>query len=359
MQQGPLHIELRPKCFEEVIGLGDQIALIKNKIDGMVQPPNFFLTGPYGTGKTTLGMIIARYIQGWDFEGEPQVREINGAHFRGIDDMRQLVDTCNSFPLTGKYAVILLDEVHQITRPAQELLLKATEVKNSPTIWILATTNPEKIIQGIQDRFTTVKLTGMTARDREALVKRAAEYVKFEGDPKEFLAAITKAELVSPRQILKAFSDYQAGYTIKAAIGNVKFETSPELFTIARAACFGKWSECAALLTKLEDSLKAKPKVDGEAAPAPEAPVVADAGADQSDVDQQMGKVEAAQSIRMITAAMLKNQMMKCTGLAPKAAAAMKLLLIYTPQKASDTGLEFSSMVANLYMVNKEMKGDK
>ena len=80
------------------------------------------LAGPYGCGKTTLAWLIAKFMQGWDFEGQPQAQEINGANYRKIDDMRKLAEGCGAYPMVGKYGVIIMDEAQQLTKDAQQIL---------------------------------------------------------------------------------------------------------------------------------------------------------------------------------------------------------------------------------------------
>lgn len=91
-EQTTLALTMRPRDFDEVIGLEKPIALIKSKIDKNEIPRAFLLRGPYGTGKTTLAHIIARYVQGPFFEGKPSIHEVNAANYRKIENMRVLAD---------------------------------------------------------------------------------------------------------------------------------------------------------------------------------------------------------------------------------------------------------------------------
>src|SRR5208337_4459753 len=91
---GQLSLTLRPKDFDSVIGLEEQVHTIKTKLDTGLVPRAFLLQGPYGTGKTTLAHVIAAYIQRVAdpfFDGEPDVQEVNAANYRKIEDMRTLV----------------------------------------------------------------------------------------------------------------------------------------------------------------------------------------------------------------------------------------------------------------------------
>src|SRR5208337_549258 len=111
-----LSLTLRPKDFSEVIGLDVAVNTAKAKLDAGGVPRAILLKGPYGCGKTTLALIIARYIQGPLFDGEPDIEEINAANYRKIDDMRTLIQGCGSYPMRGLYKVILMDECHQLTK---------------------------------------------------------------------------------------------------------------------------------------------------------------------------------------------------------------------------------------------------
>lgn len=336
-----LAITLRPNVIEDVIGHADIIKTIQTKLDKGDVPRFWMFTGPYGTGKTTLAKIVARMVQGPLFSGEPQVQEINAAKMTGVDAMRDLVDTADMFPMVGTYKIIILDEAHKLSKPAQDLLLKPLEDGTQPTVWFVCTTDGDKILPGISDRAFKFTLKGMDAGARTLLISRAAAETKFTGDVLPFADAITKAGITSPRSILAAFETFSNGMPIAEAISTVSHASSPEYFKIAMAVTNGDWNGSAALLTALEAKLKGKAKDDDE-------PTT------ESEQDEPEGKPAAARGLRAVTAAFLKGKILKGNA---KAAEAMHILAHCAPPCPFDTALEYPATISGLYRVAMRMKG--
>ena len=149
MSRPALYNIYRPQKFEDVV---EQDA-VKQIIQQQIQEDNLkrvlLFTGPAGCGKTTDARILA-------FELEPEksnVIEINCADHTGVDDVRQLViDASATRPLTGKYKIFILDEVHMLTTQSQNALLKLLEEPPAHCIYILCTTDPQKILGTIMSR---------------------------------------------------------------------------------------------------------------------------------------------------------------------------------------------------------------
>ena len=363
-----LSLDMRPSTFDEIIGLEDIVTAMKNKL-GQGVPRAIMLAGPYGCGKTTLAWLIAKFIQGWDFDGQPQAQEINGANYRKIDDMRKLAEGCGAYPMVGKYGVIIMDEAQQLTKDAQQILLKELEVRISPTVWIICTTDPEKINSGVRDRCSTFSVRGMDAEKRAVLIARAAAQPEHTGDTADFAAAVTKGKMTSPRKILQAFELYHNGISAQDAVQTMQFAAAPEYFDICMGVVFGQWSKgfilpwivdketgkpkpfksVAEQLKALDDKLKKKPAADTQAAPD------ADSDADPVEEEDAQGRPEVARALRAITAASLKNQIYKGGAKAQRAAKALEKLAHCTA--FADPSMEFAAMIGGLFSVNIIMQG--
>jgi SpoVK/Ycf46/Vps4 family AAA+-type ATPase len=360
-----LHIKLRPKKFSEIIGLDDQVKSLETKIASGDIPRCFLLTGPFGTGKTTLAYIIARAIQGWDFPDElpPQVQEINAAHFTGINDMRNLVNKASSYPMVGKYSVIILDEAHKLSAPAQQLLLKEFEAPDSPTVWIICTTDPQKLAAGIRaGRCFTVTTAGMGAvDDRKALLARAAQDASYTGDWSGLLAELDKARVTSPRKIVTAFEAFASGQVAAVAVAGQTLSAPPEYFDIVFTVLYGNWevevpdfrdktkklAPASKLLFDLDERLKKHTKLDAAAEEA--AGESTEKGITDEDLEEG-SKTEAAQALKLIAAAFLRNRILKNKRPA-QAAEALGILANAVPPGAF--GMEWPLIIAALYRVNK------
>jgi len=149
-----LYRKNRPKRFEDVLGQEDSINTLQNKLETDSMPHVILLYGPYGTGKTTLARIIAKSLKCSKFD----YVERNSADHRGIDGIREIKNTMNQAPMNGDVRVWLFDEVHQVTKIAQDDMLKLLEEPPEHVYFILATTDPEKLSKGIQQRCLRVKL---------------------------------------------------------------------------------------------------------------------------------------------------------------------------------------------------------
>ncbi len=359
-----LSISMRPQKFADVIGLENEVGVLLKKIDSGDIPRGFLLTGPFGCGKTTLAWLIARAVQGWDFDGEPQVMEINGANARKIEDMRVMADKAGAYPMVGKYSIIILDEVHQLTKEAQQILLKELEAKQSPTVWILATTDPQKLNPGVQERCFKLTVRGMGEPERAALVARAVKATNHAGDVSDFLAALTKQKLTGPRKILQAFGLYHNGMPAVAAVAQQAFEYTSDYFTVAQGVVYGKWNSKYSLFGKdhasvaeqikaIDAALSKKPKDMLEEKPDPAAkdePEVVD----EEDV-VVASKPEAARALRAITAASLKSIVLKGNANSMKAAEALYILAHCVSPNPFDTGLEWAATIGGLYRVHQKL----
>ena len=159
----------RPAIFKEVVGQNHitktlQKAIISNRIAHA-----YLLTGPRGVGKTSTARILAKALNSEiSNEGEPlknseislsidsgnflDLIEIDGASNRGIDDIRSLRDSTQFRPSMGNYKVYIIDEVHMLTIPAFNALLKTLEEPPEKVVFILCTTDAQKIPATIVSR---------------------------------------------------------------------------------------------------------------------------------------------------------------------------------------------------------------
>ena len=139
----------RPKKFSEVVEQDaiKQILMEQIRTDQLKRVLLF--TGPAGCGKTTNGRILAREIE----PCKSNIIEINCADHTGIDDVRTLIiEQSKSKPLQGKYKIFILDECHSFTVQSQNALLKLLEEPPVYCIFILCTTDPQKILTTILSR---------------------------------------------------------------------------------------------------------------------------------------------------------------------------------------------------------------
>jgi DNA polymerase III, subunits gamma and tau len=174
--------KFRPQKFNEVTSQDFVVQTMRNAIKVNKIAHAYLLSGPRGVGKTTIARIMAKALNCTDpGDGEPcgecgncteitkgvhpDVVEMDAASNRGIDDVRAIQDTAKYYPIKGKYKFFIIDEVHMLTLQAFNALLKILEEPPKYLIFILATTNPEKIPQTIVSRCQRFQLQRITINE--------------------------------------------------------------------------------------------------------------------------------------------------------------------------------------------------
>ena len=152
----------RPQSFDEVSGQSHVTTALRNAIRSDRIPHAMLFTGPRGVGKTTLARLIARCLnceKGPTVEPcgscppcteitegrSTDVQEIDAASRTGVDDMREVIESIRYAAAPGKYRIFIVDEVHMLSGPAFNALLKTLEEPPPRSLFVFATTNPEKI----------------------------------------------------------------------------------------------------------------------------------------------------------------------------------------------------------------------
>jgi DNA polymerase III subunit gamma/tau len=161
----------RPQTFEEVIGQDLIKKVFINALKTGKIKHGYLLSGPKGVGKTTTARIFANELNqaSENPEAKIDIIELDAASNTGIDNIRQLIESAQNPPISGKYKVYIIDEVHMLSKAAMNALLKILEEPPSYLVFILATTNPEKILPTVLSRLTSLNLSSHTLQD---LVKR-------------------------------------------------------------------------------------------------------------------------------------------------------------------------------------------
>ncbi len=170
----------RPKNFDEVIGQSLVKSVLQNAIIHNRIKHAYLFSGPKGVGKTTLARIFANQIN--DTVNNPEslldIIEMDAASHTGIDDIRLLIESAKTQPIAGKYKIFIIDEVHMLSKSAMNALLKILEEPPHYLIFLLATTNEEKLLPTVLSRLTRLQLTNHSEKD---IVARLAYIASNEG----------------------------------------------------------------------------------------------------------------------------------------------------------------------------------
>ena len=173
----------RPQRFDEVVGQDHVTSTLKYAILNKRTAPVYLFTGIRGTGKTTLARIMVKALNCTDLQpdGEPcnkceccreisegrspDVVEIDGASNNSVDDVRDIKENISYSPVKSKFKVYIIDEVHMLSKSAFNALLKTLEEPPAHSVFILATTDPQKIPTTVLSRCQRYDLKRLSLDD--------------------------------------------------------------------------------------------------------------------------------------------------------------------------------------------------
>ena len=234
--QEALYRKYRPNTLDELVGQPDAVALINEQIKKKNLGHAYLFSGPRGVGKTSLARIIATTI-GCDPVFD--VTEIDAASHNKVDDIRELNDSVNFIASSpGKKRVFILDEVHMLSNAASNAFLKTLEEPPEHVIFILATTEPERVIETIRSRTTHLAFKRIGNEEIITSLEKISNQEKIKLS-KELLEYISNQSEGSLRDAINLFEQTYSTFGNKATIEELysilgKVTTS-DLFQIVQA----------------------------------------------------------------------------------------------------------------------------
>ncbi|MFN3871287.1 MAG: DNA polymerase III subunit gamma/tau, partial [Aquificaceae bacterium] len=226
----PFARKYRPKSFFEVVGQDVAVRVLKNAVKQGKVSHAYLFAGPRGTGKTTLARILTKAINclqpkdgepcgvcencvSIDKGSFPDLIEIDAASNRGIDDIRSIRDAVSYTPIKGKYKVYILDEAHMLTKEAFNALLKTLEEPPPRTVFILCTTEYERIMPTILSRCQRLIFSKLTEAQIVENLKRICEKEGLECEEKALymLAKLSDGGMRDAVSLLDQTSTYGEG----------------------------------------------------------------------------------------------------------------------------------------------------
>ena len=186
-----LYRTYRPNTFDEVAGQEHIVKTLKNALATGKLAHAYLFAGPRGTGKTTMAKLLAKALNCDEGIGHqcnecknckaiidgthPDVLELDAASNNGVDEIRDLIDKVKYGTILGRYKVYIIDEVHMLSTGAFNALLKTLEEPPEHVIFILATTEPHKILPTILSRCQRYDFTKLSEKDIKERLKKVLE----------------------------------------------------------------------------------------------------------------------------------------------------------------------------------------
>ena len=224
-----LYRKYRPKKFSDVVGQKIIVTTLENSIKKSHINHAYLFAGPRGTGKTTIAKIFARAVNCLDYKDEicencenclysvqkecMDIIEIDAASNNGVDEIRELRNKVKILPSELKYKVYIIDEVHMLSIGAFNALLKTLEEPPEHVIFILATTDPQKIPNTIISRCQTFQFKKISSLDITKLLEKISieENIDIEEKVLQSIAVSSDGGLRDAIGLLDKLSSYKEG----------------------------------------------------------------------------------------------------------------------------------------------------
>lgn len=169
-----LYRKYRPQDWDQVVGQEHIVSVLTQSIANTSFAHAYLFMGSRGTGKTSVARIFAKALG----TNPEDIIEIDAASNRGIDDIRALRDAVRSFPFSSAFKVYIIDEVHMLSKDAFNALLKTLEEPPAHVIFILATTELDKVPETILSRCQTFSFRKPTEKILTTMVENIAKQEK-------------------------------------------------------------------------------------------------------------------------------------------------------------------------------------
>lgn len=221
----------RPRAFQDVVAQGYVKQILLNQLETGEIKHAYLFCGGAGTGKTTSARIFAKEVN----NGEGTPIEIDAASNNGVENVRDIIEDSKFKSLDSKYKVYIIDEVHMLSTGAFNALLKTLEEPPAGTIFILCTTDPQKIPATIMSRvqrfdFTRISVDDIVSQLKYILESENAEGASYDYDIEalRFIAKLANGgmrDAITRLEKVLDYTDYVTVQEVADALGTPDYET--------------------------------------------------------------------------------------------------------------------------------------
>lgn len=276
-----LYRTYRPQKFSEIIGQEMIVKTLQNEIREDKVSHAYLFSGPRGTGKTSIARVFAKALNCLHSENEepcnectackeitegtnPDVIEIDAASNNGVDEIRAMKDRIGFLPAGSKYKIYIIDEVHMLSTSAFNALLKTLEEPPKHVIFILATTEPHKILTTVLSRCQRYDFKALTASEIYNVLKSVCEKeeAKYEEDALMHIAKASDGGLRDALSYLDQALSFSGEKITEEDAATVTGTVSKQkIIMLAKAMKEKKLTESLALINDLQNSGKETRKI--------------------------------------------------------------------------------------------------
>lgn len=253
-----LAVKYRPKTFEDVTEQSIVSEMLKSICESdTLGCRNFLLVGPSGCGKTTLARIMASVLN----EGKGSPIELDAASNSGVDNMRELIQQARAMPIGTKYKVFIIDEAHALSPAAWQALLLPIEAGAGNSVFMFATTNPEKIPATILSRVQTFQLSKISLKGIQDRLKFVVDSENSEGagityteDSLNYLAKLASGGMRDALTLLEKSLSYSKDITTENLMKSLNLPNYDDFFELLNAYAKKDNTTIAAVVNKVYNS---------------------------------------------------------------------------------------------------------
>lgn len=216
-----LAVKYRPKTFDDVVEQNSVKTILLNQLETNTIQHAYLFVGSAGCGKTTSARIFANEIN----KGQGTPIEIDAASHNGVDDVRMIIDDSKVQSIDSEYKVYIFDECHMLSTAAWNAMLKMLEEPPAKSIYILCTTNPERIPQTILSRvqrydFQKISTEGIFNRLHHIVLEELGMIpdVKIDMDALEYLAKLANGGMRTAISLMDKCLSYSTELTVQNVV---------------------------------------------------------------------------------------------------------------------------------------------